>query len=84
MMPRNNDDLASVKLFSSVNDASRYLDGELEVELTPQGTLAERIRAGGAGIPAFYTPTAFGTIIQVNQSYIHLMSISRYALVMNT
>jgi 3-oxoacid CoA-transferase subunit A len=38
-----------------------YLDGKLEVELTPQGTLAERIRAGGAGIPAFYTPTGFGT-----------------------
>ncbi|OQS00580.1 succinyl CoA transferase [Thraustotheca clavata] len=41
-----------------------YLTGELEVELTPQGTLAERIRAGGAGIPAFFTPTAYGTIIQ--------------------
>ncbi|KAI6648795.1 Succinyl-CoA:3-ketoacid coenzyme A transferase 1, mitochondrial-like [Oopsacas minuta] len=41
----------------------QYLDGELEVELIPQGTLAERIRAGGAGIPAFYTPTAYGTLI---------------------
>lgn len=38
-----------------------FLSGELEVELNPQGTLAERIRAGGAGIPAFYTPTGFGT-----------------------
>ena len=38
-----------------------FLTGELEVELTPQGTLAERIRAGGAGIPAFYTPAAVGT-----------------------
>lgn len=38
-----------------------FLDGELEVELCPQGTLAERIRAGGAGIPAFYTPTGYGT-----------------------
>src|SRR6185369_12355325 len=38
-----------------------YLDGKLEVELVPQGTLAERIRAGGAGIPAFYTPTGYGT-----------------------
>src|SRR4030095_12164408 len=38
-----------------------FLDGKLEVELNPQGTLAERIRAGGAGIPAFYTPTGFGT-----------------------
>ncbi|XP_011640450.1 probable succinyl-CoA:3-ketoacid coenzyme A transferase, mitochondrial [Pogonomyrmex barbatus] len=42
----------------------QYLSGQLEVELTPQGTLAERVRAGGAGIPAFYTPTAFGTIVQ--------------------
>jgi 3-oxoacid CoA-transferase len=42
----------------------QYLGGELEVELTPQGTLAERLRAGGAGIPAFYTPTAYGTVIQ--------------------
>jgi len=41
----------------------QYLQGELEVELTPQGTLAERIRAGGAGIPAFFTPTAFGTLV---------------------
>ncbi|MFZ9886345.1 MAG: CoA transferase subunit A [Myxococcota bacterium] len=39
----------------------RYLTGELEVELVPQGTLAERIRAGGAGIPAFYTATGVGT-----------------------
>jgi 3-oxoadipate CoA-transferase alpha subunit len=39
----------------------RYLAGEIALELVPQGTLAERIRAGGAGIPAFYTPTSFGT-----------------------
>jgi 3-oxoacid CoA-transferase len=39
------------------------LSGELEVELNPQGTLAERLRAGGAGIPAFFTPTGFGTMI---------------------
>ncbi|RWX81801.1 3-oxoacid CoA-transferase subunit A [Neorhizobium lilium] len=39
----------------------RYLAGDIELELVPQGTLAERIRAGGAGIPAFYTPTAYGT-----------------------
>ncbi len=38
-----------------------YLAGKIELELVPQGTLAERIRAGGAGIPAFYTPTGFGT-----------------------
>ncbi|MCL2448439.1 MAG: CoA transferase subunit A [Polyangiaceae bacterium] len=41
----------------------QYLAGELEVELTPQGTLAERLRAGGAGIAAFYTPTGAGTVI---------------------
>lgn len=39
----------------------QYLSGELEVELVPQGTLAERLRAGGAGIPAFYTPAGVGT-----------------------
>src|SRR5689334_25363595 len=38
-----------------------FLEGKLEVELCPQGTLAERLRAGGAGIPAFYTPTGYGT-----------------------
>lgn len=41
--------------------ARQYLSGELEVELTPQGTLAERLRAGGMGIPAFYTPAGVGT-----------------------
>ena len=41
----------------------KYLDGSLELELNPQGTLAERIRAGGAGIPAFYTKTGFGTVV---------------------
>jgi len=41
----------------------QFLTGELEVELVPQGTFAERIRAGGAGIPAFFTPTGFGTQI---------------------
>lgn len=41
----------------------QFLSGELEVELTPQGTLAERIRSGGAGIPAFFTPTGVGTLI---------------------
>ena len=43
--------------------AQQYLSGELELEFNPQGTLAERIRAGGAGIPAFYTKTGVGTII---------------------
>ena len=46
------------KLFESL-----VLSGELEVELTPQGTLAEKLRAGGSGIPAFYTPTGVGTLI---------------------
>jgi 3-oxoacid CoA-transferase subunit A len=46
------------KLFETL-----YLSGELELELTPQGTLAERIRAGGAGIPAFYTKTGVGTVV---------------------
>lgn len=41
----------------------QFLSGELELELTPQGTLAERIRAGGAGIPAFFTPTGVGTVV---------------------
>ena len=43
--------------------AKQYLAGELEIEFNPQGTLAERIRAGGAGIPAFYTATGAGTQI---------------------
>lgn len=45
------------------NFEQQFLSGELEVELNPQGTLAERIRAGGAGIPAFYTPTGYGTVV---------------------
>lgn len=43
--------------------ARQYLEGEIEVEFTPQGTLAERLRAGGAGIPAFYTATGVGTLV---------------------
>ncbi len=46
------------------NFEQQYIDGSLEVELNPQGTLAERIRAGGAGIPAFYTRTGIGTIVE--------------------
>ncbi|MBC7693766.1 MAG: CoA transferase subunit A [Methylotenera sp.] len=46
------------KLFETL-----VLSGKLEIELTPQGTLAEKLRAGGAGIPAFYTPTGYGTLI---------------------
>ena len=57
-----------VKMISSYvgenkNFAQQFLSGELEVDLVPQGTLAERIRAGGAGIPAFYTATGVGTLI---------------------
>jgi 3-oxoacid CoA-transferase subunit A len=47
--------------------ARLYLNGEIEVEFTPQGTLAERLRAGGAGIPAFYTPTGAGTPVAVGK-----------------
>jgi hypothetical protein len=43
--------------------AQQYLDGTLDVEFTPQGTLAERLRAGGAGIPAFHTRTGVGTVV---------------------
>jgi 3-oxoacid CoA-transferase subunit A len=43
--------------------AQQYLSGELEVEFCPQGTLAERMRAGGSGIPAFYTPAGVGTVV---------------------
>ena len=56
------------KLIGSYVGENKHLEnlvlrGELEMELNPQGTLAERIRAGGAGIPAFYTPTGVGTVV---------------------
>ncbi|BCJ47452.1 succinyl-CoA--3-ketoacid-CoA transferase [Actinoplanes ianthinogenes] len=51
--------------------AQQYLDGELDVEFVPQGTLAERLRAGGAGIPAFYTPTGAGTPIADGKPEMH-------------
>jgi 3-oxoacid CoA-transferase subunit A len=47
----------------------QYLSGELELEFNPQGTLAERIRAGGAGIPGFYTRTGVGTVIAENKEH---------------
>ena len=59
----------------------QLLNGELEVELIPQGTLAERIRAGGAGIPAFFVPAGFGTEVQGNKEVrefngkMHLMEL---------
>jgi 3-oxoacid CoA-transferase subunit A len=65
--------------------ASQYLDGTVEVEFNPQGTLAERIRAGGAGIPAFYTRTGAGTEVaegkearQFNGS-LHILEHSLFA-----
>ena len=45
----------------------QFLSGELEVELTPQGTLAEKLRAGGAGIPAFFTKTGVGTQVAIGK-----------------
>jgi 3-oxoacid CoA-transferase len=47
----------------NANFESQYLSGQLELEITPQGTLAEKMRAGGAGIPAFFTATGFGTVV---------------------
>ena len=63
----------------------QLLSGELEVDLIPQGTLAERIRAGGAGIPAFYVPAGFGTEVQGNKEVrefngkMHLMELGMTA-----
>lgn len=54
----------------------RYLSGQIELELVPQGTLAERIRAGGAGIPAFYTPSGFGTDIAEGKPWAEFDGIS--------
>ena len=47
----------------------QFLDGELKLELTPQGTLAEKLRAGGAGIPAFYTRTGYGTVLTEDKEH---------------
>lgn len=57
------DKMVSSYVGENKNFEKQYLSGELEVELNPQGTLAERIRAGGAGIPAFYTATGYGTVV---------------------
>ncbi len=51
--------------------AEQFLSGELELEFTPQGTLAERIRSGGAGIPAFFTKTGAGTLIAAGKEIRH-------------
>ena len=61
--PRNKAIMISSYVGENATFEKQYLDGELEVELVPQGTLAERLRAGGAGIPAFYTPTGVGTLV---------------------
>ena len=63
LLLRNRQVRRMVATYVGENDLfeKQFLSGELEVELNPQGTLAERIRAGGAGIPAFYTPTGYGT-----------------------
>ena len=62
-------DLTIVSSYVGENDEfeRQLLSGELEVELLPQGTLAERIRAGGAGIPAFFTPAGVGTEVAVGK-----------------
>lgn len=52
--------------------ARQFIDGDLEVEFNPQGTLAERIRAGGAGIPAFFTATGAGTMVAEGKETRHL------------
>ena len=56
----------------------QFLSGELEVELTPQGTLAERIAAGGRGVPAFFTPTGVGTLIQHVSNFFNKKSLSYF------
>ena len=58
----------------------QYLSGEILLELTPQGTLAERIRAGGAGIPAFFTPTGYGTLVHEGGSPIRYSPDGRVAV----
>ena len=59
----------------------QFLSGELEVELCPQGTLAERIRAGGAGIPAFFTPTGFGTKVAEKNCVLETALTGDFAIV---
>jgi 3-oxoacid CoA-transferase subunit A len=63
----------------------QYLNNELELEFTPQGSLAERLRAAGAGIPAFFTPTGVGTIVAENKEHrifnnkVHILEHALYA-----
>ncbi|CEQ42254.1 SPOSA6832_04057 [Sporobolomyces salmonicolor] len=60
-------ELSLISLRREQHFESLYLTGQISLELTPQGTLAERCRAGGAGIPAFYTPSGFGTAVQTGE-----------------
>jgi 3-oxoacid CoA-transferase len=55
-------------LGNNKNLEKKYLEGQIGIELCPQGTLAERLRAGGAGVPAFYTPTGAHTFIQSGEA----------------
>jgi 3-oxoacid CoA-transferase subunit A len=55
--------MISTYVGENANFEQQYLKGELEIEFVPQGTFAERIRAGGAGIPGFFTPTGVGTLV---------------------
>ena len=57
----------------------QYLSGEIELEFNPQGTLAERIRAGGAGIPAFFTATGVGTLVSENKNH-KSVSLKKYLI----
>lgn len=61
----------------------QYFAGELELELVPQGTLAEKMRAGGAGIPAFYTPTGASTVIEEGGFPIKLAADGKTPLIMS-
>jgi len=63
LQARQIDKMISSYVGENKNFEGQFLSGQLEVELVPQGTLAERIRAGGAGIRAFFTPTGFGTTV---------------------
>ena len=62
----------------------QYLAGELELEFTPQGTLAEKLRAGGAGIPAFFTKTGVGTVVADGKELRDFVNISLVILIQKT
>ena len=66
LLIKNNQIKRMVSSYVGENKAfeSKYFEGDVELEITPQGTLAEKIRSGGAGIPIFATPTGVGTILE--------------------